>query len=218
MRGRVLSEVLPGLRGADRERALACYLGAAEAIGKIALPDLPFGELLAADRPLQSESWSEFLWARLARSVASSRSDLEADVPGVGEVLSRVRVELAGLSAYDDRRLVHGDYFPGNVFVDDSGEVTGVGDFGYSTVVGDPLLDVAGAIAFLEVVDGHEPDDSVHLTRLAQAKHGVDVVRRLGLYRLYYSFYFSGCKADDPPTYAWCVESLRDWRDGGMSA
>ena len=49
--------------------------------------------------------------------------------------------------------------------------------------------------------------------RLAEERHGSGIGRWLRLYRLYYSLYFSTCRVDDPPTYAWCVRNLKAWRD-----
>ena len=211
MRGRVLSGVLPVLAGADRERALASYLRATEVIGGITLDDRRFGEMLVANEPLQRDTWSSFLCDRLMRSYEVGRPDLAEDVSGIEEILTRVLADLRALEPFSARRLVHGDYFPGNVYVDEDFEISGIGDFGYSTVVGDPLMDVAGAVAFLEVVNGYRPPDSIFLTRLARERHGDDVVRRLDLYRLYYSFFFSGCKADDRRTYNWGVGNLTSW-------
>lgn len=213
MPGRVFSDVLPTLRGADRERVLASYLRAAEQIGTVELPDQPFGEILAAGEPLQRDSWSEYLWDRLQQSYRLSRSDLLRDVPEIEGILAHVRSELRDLERFRERRLVHGDYFPGNVYVSESFEVSGVGDFGYSTVVGDPRMDLAGAVIFLEVVDGYRREDTAYLRRLLEEQRGCDPTRWVALYRLYYSTYFSTCRLDDPPTYAWCVRSLRTWRD-----
>ncbi len=211
MPGRVFSRVLPTLRGADRERALTSYLDAAEQIGAVEIPDRPFGEILAAGEPLQRNSWPEYLWDRLKQSYRLIRPDLERDVPEIDAILAHVRSELRDLEGFAEKRLVHGDYFPGNVYVDDTLEVSGVGDFGYSTVVGDPRLDLAGAVAFLEVVEGHQAEDSVYLRRRLTERHGEDIARWLHLYRLYYSLYFSSC--GDQKLYAWCARSLRAWRD-----
>jgi putative membrane protein len=213
MPGRVLADVLPSLRGADRERALASYLRAAELIGTVELAERPFGEILTAGELLQRDSWPEYLWDRLQQSYRLSRPDLERDAPEIDAILANVRSELRALEGFAERRLVHGDYFPGNVYVDDDLEVSGVGDFGYSTVVGDPRLDLAGAVAFLEVVDGYQAEDSAYLAALLEERRGSGLARWLGLYRLYYSLYFSTCRLDDPPTYAWCVRNLRAWRD-----
>lgn len=215
MSGRVFSAVLPKLRGADVERALASYLRAAELIGSVELAERPFGEMLVAGEPLTRDSWPAYLWDRVQQSYRLSRPDLERDVPEIGAILAHVRSEIQTLEGFAERRLVHGDYFPGNVYADDGLEVCGIGDFGYSTVVGDPRMDLTGAIAFLEVVGGYRPEDSAYLRRLLEGRHGAGIGRWLDLYRLYYSLYFSTCRVGDPKVYAWCVHNLRAWRDEG---
>src|SRR5262249_46267390 len=152
MPGRVFASMLPALEGADRERALASYLHVAAQIGATRFPNRPFGELLVAGEPLQRDSWAQFLWDRLQQTYRLSRPDVEQDVPGVDMVLAHVRAQLEALDGFRGRRLVHGDYFPGNVYIDDDLAISGVGDFGYTTVVGDPRMDIAGAVVFLEVV------------------------------------------------------------------
>jgi putative membrane protein len=208
MTGRDFAGVLPGLSGAGRERALASYLDVAGQIGTITFPDRPFGEILAPGEPLQRYTWPLFLWDRLQQTLSASRPDLEQDVPRLDALLAHVRAELRALEGFEEKRLVHGDYFPGNVYIDDDLRVCGVGDFGYTTVVGDPRMDLAGAVAFLEVVDGYRPQDTAFLMRLLTERHGPGITRWMDLYRLYYSLYFSGCKLDDPRTYAWCVRNL----------
>ena len=213
MPGRAFADLLPGLRGPERERGLSSYLRAAEWIGTVELRDHPFGEILVASEPLRRDSWSEYLWDRLQQSYRLSQVDLRRDVPAIDAVLAHVRSESQVLARFTERRLVHGDYFPGNVYVDEGLEVRGIGDFGYSTLVGDPRMDLAGAVAFLEVVDGFQPEDAAYLRRLLGDRHGSDLARWLDLYRLYYSLYFSTCRVDDPRTYDWCVRNLRAWRD-----
>ncbi|HWQ12486.1 MAG TPA: aminoglycoside phosphotransferase family protein [Roseiflexaceae bacterium] len=209
MAGRDFAAVLPGLEGAERERALASYLHIAGQIGALSFPERPFGEILAPGEPLQRDSWPAYLWDRLQRTLAHSRPDLEQDVPRLEALLAHVRYELRALEGFAERRLVHGDYFPGNVYIDDDLRVCGVGDFGYTTVVGDPRMDLAGAVVFLEVVDGYRPEDTPFLVRLLAEQHGPGIAPWVALYRLYYALYFSGCKLDDPYTYAWCVRSLQ---------
>ncbi len=211
MCGRAFAAALPALEGAGRKRALASYLDVAGQIGAIRFPDRPFGELLTAGAPLQRDSWPHFLWDRLQQTYRVSRADVEQDVPRVDAVLAHVRAELRALEGFQEKRLVHGDYFPGNVYVDDELTICGVGDFGYTTVVGDARMDLAGAVAYLEVVDGYHPDDTTFLMRSVAERHGAGMVRWIDFYRLYYSFYFSTCKTDDPRTYGWCIRNLRSW-------
>jgi putative membrane protein len=211
MCGRAFAGVLSALEGPNRERALASYLDVAEQIGTVRFPDLPFGEILTAGDPLRRPSWPQFLWDRLQQTYSVSRSDVEQDVPDVAAILVHIGAESKVLGNVWEKCLVHGDYFPGNVYIDDALQICGVGDFGYTTVIGDPRMDLAGAVVFLEVVDGYHPDDTAFLMRLMEEQHGAEMARWIDFYRLYYSFYFSGCKADDPRTYAWCIRNLRSW-------
>ncbi len=208
MSGQDFERLLPQLTGDERARALASYLDVALRIGTIELPDQPFGEILFPDGPLQRDRWSQFLWDRAQQTLAISRGDLLQDVPQLDQLLALFRQRLDALEPMTTKRLVHGDYFPGNVFVDETCTVYGVGDFGYSTVVGDPRMDVAAAIIFIEAMAGYQAADTELLLReLATLAPAIssDV---LDLYRLYYSFYFSHCKEGDPRTYRACVRSL----------
>lgn len=211
MHGHDLARVLPRLMGSDRERALGSYLDVATRIGTIHLPQRPFGEILFPDGPIQRDSWSHFLWDRAQQTLAVSRGDLVEDVPQLEQLIALLRTSLDLLEPMTTKALVHGDYFPGNVFVDDAFTIYGVIDFGYSTVVGDPRMDVAGAVIFLEVVAGYSPQDTRLLLGLLPSLAPDVTSDVLDLYRLYYSFYFSHCKRDDPSTYWWCVENLRAW-------
>ncbi len=208
MPGQDFGEVLPTLRGADRAKALTSYLDAAAALGTVRFPDKPYGELLAAPL-IQRERWQEYLTARMDQSLASSRADLEQDVPGVDAVLASIYARLPVLGDDPAKCLVHGDYFPANVFIDDDLQISGVGDFSYATVVGDARMDLAGAVYLMGSTVNFHADDSTFLRQQVAEKWGAELLEVVDLYRLYYSVFFSGCKADDPTTYYWCVGNLR---------
>src|SRR5690606_20723484 len=131
MPGRDFAQVLSTLEGIDRERALSSYLEVAGQIGAVRLPGRPFGEIITPDAPVLAETWGAYLSARMAQTLAHSRADLEADVPRLADVLDAIDRALAPLAAWQEPCLVHGDYFPGNVFIDDNLRICGVGDFGY---------------------------------------------------------------------------------------
>jgi len=208
MRGHDLARVLPSLTGADRERALTSYLDLATQIGTLQFPDAPFGELILPDAP-QRTTWPAFLWDRAQQTLQISRNDVAQDVPQLDSLLSAFRARLSPMETLHSKSLVHGDYFPGNVFIDETLTVYAVGDFGYSTVVGDPRMDVAGALVFLEVVEGYQAADTQLLLSYLLRDRTPVSAEIIDLYRLYYSLYFSHCKHDDPTTYAWCIKNLR---------
>jgi putative membrane protein len=210
MRGHDFAHVLPQLTGRDRARALTSYLDLARQIGTIEFPEAPFGELIYPGT-LQRDTWPRFLWDRAQRTLQCSRHDVEHDVPELDRLLDTFHARVLLMATLQTKRLVHGDYFPGNVFIDDTLTVYGIGDFGCSTVIGDARMDIAGAIVFLEVVEGYQPADTqLLLSYLDQSRVRVrgEIIE---LYRIYYSLYFSHCKHDDPRTYAWCIRNLRTY-------
>lgn len=219
--GRDLAQTLPTLDAPGRAQALANYLAAAQQIGAVVVADRPFGELLGDAGALQATTWHEYLTARLQRALDQARPVLARDVPNLDAALRHVTDALAWVAADAPKRLVHGDFGPANVLVDGTLAVTGVADFGYSTVVGDPRLDWAGALAFLELLPDYTPaaaaplHASLHASLHAQlvAAHGPTWPRVFATYRQYYACYFANCGDDDLTTYAWCVRVLREAED-----
>jgi hypothetical protein len=193
----------------QRMRGLTSYLDLSAQIGTIEFPDAPFGEMLLPHQPLQRDTWPQFLCDRVQQTLDTSRSDLEQDVPQLDRLLAEFRARVLQVLSLETKALVHGDYFPGNVFIDDTLTIYGVGDFGYSTLVGDPRMDVAGAVIFLEVVSGYQEADTQLLLQHLQAQSGAFSLEVIDLYRLYYSLYFSFCKDSDPALYAWCIQNLK---------
>jgi putative membrane protein len=214
MQGHAFAHMLPHLSGADRLRALTSYLDLAASIGTIRFPDAAYGELIDLKR-LQHASWPAYLADRIQQNLAISRSDLMQDVPQFEAVYAAFSHVLESFEPTPAKCLVHGDYFPGNVFIDDSGRVYGVGDFGYSTLVGDAHMDIAGAIIFIELVEGYQPGDTQVLLQYLESQPQRAALASIDLYRLYYSFYFGHCKESDPATYNWCVRNLNRYRLDG---
>jgi putative membrane protein len=209
MKGRDFGKVLGSLEAEERERALTSYLDVAGRIGDVRLPGELFGELIADD-PVRSESWPDFLWRRAQKVLEVSYRDVEADVPEFRNRLEDFRNELRLLEGFREKSLVHGDYFPNNVFIDDGLRICGAGDFSYATLVGDRRMDLAGALAYLELSSGYRPEDTALLTHLLNERYGAGIGRFLRLYRLYYSIYYSFLKKSEPGLYRWCIRNIRN--------
>ncbi|MBA3826175.1 MAG: phosphotransferase [Ktedonobacterales bacterium] len=139
-----------------------------------------------------------------------SLPDLEADVGGTQEKIERLSQSIRLHLPDSPKRLVHGDYYLANVLFHEDLTVAAVLDFSPHTLIGDPRLDVAGAITFLTLDAGIKSAHIYDLTALAAAKYGEDIHTFIAIYALYYSFYFSDTKEFDPSTYAWCIANLRD--------
>ena len=77
--------------------------------------------------------------------------------------------------------------------------VTGIGDFSPHTVNGDPMMDIAGAVIFLEL--GEYPaaaEDAAWLESVAVERHGAETAHWIEVYRRFYGFYFSDTFAVRP--------------------
>ena len=176
--GRPLSLVLPGLSEDLRARALRAYLEAGEELAAVRMDSRPFGELVVSE-PLTDESWHGFLQRSMSRSLEASGHHLASDVEDLPRVLSTIGDLLAYVDQRPDKTLVHGDFFPANVMVDDDLAVIAVIDFSPLTIVGDHLVDVAGALMWLEVVEGYRHRDSQVLREMIYERHGSGIGARV---------------------------------------
>jgi aminoglycoside phosphotransferase (APT) family kinase protein len=213
--GRAFHDLLPELSGADRERALDSYTDAAGALAVVALDGQPYGEFLFDD-VLTGETWVEFLLARIEANYDRGRADLVEALPDVEAIVDALRERIRALPD-PPKVLVHGDYFPGNVLMDDGFNVTGVIDFGWLTVAGDPAMDLASAAIFLDVVRGHRASDAERVHARLVATHGGALADRIEVYRGWYGVRFSPYKADDGSLFEWCVKSLRRFAEQGRA-
>jgi putative membrane protein len=146
----------------------------------------------------------------LAGPTERSRERLNLDVPDVGQVWDRLHADLAERSVAP--ALVHGDVCPPNAYLTllPSGPtITGIGDFSPHTVSGDPAMDIAGAVIFLELEP--YPDavaDSAWLGGLAADRWGAEISHWIKVYRRFYGFYFSDAYVFDRRLYEWCLRQL----------
>lgn len=208
--GASLATWLPTADRSARHAALASLLDAAEAMSRLPMPVPGFARLVGDGAPQTYGSLVELLSAMLVGPTARSRADLARDVPDVARAWERLQRDLARRTVTPT--LVHGDLCAPNAYVtvDEGGpRVSGVGDFSPHTLQADPLMDLTGAIAFLEL-EGYDEAiaDSEWLLGLAVQRHGPDVAHWIGVYRRYFGFYFSDTAELDPRTYAWCLRQL----------
>lgn len=206
--GRSLQDRAADLRGSQRATALWAFVQAAHALATVALPDQPYGELLMRGAPILSTSWTDYLHARLKANLAGGYADLLEDIPDLDDRLTHLRARLDTLDPHPPKRLVHGDFGPANVLLTDDLRVSAVLDFGYATLAGDPRQDLACALAAIDLAPGYTTADARNLRAGITRQWGEALLPVLDLYRAYYAVYFCGCKADDPATYWWCVQSL----------
>jgi putative membrane protein len=206
MSGRDLTD---GLRSADvaaRRDTLAGYLDVALRISQLPLPRPGFQRLIG-DEPAPFESLAALLDDQLRRAWGRVGERLQADLPDAAGVVDRLRSEIAERRC--EPRLVHGDYFPANVYgsrtPDGRVVVSGVGDFSPHTLAADPMIDVAGAVVLMQQSYPEALADSHWLAGLAVDRLGGDTAHWIEVYRRFYAIYYG----DDPAVYPWALAQLR---------
>lgn len=204
--GRTVLEWLPGLHGQERERMLIAYVDAAFEIGDVESAS-SYGELLGGGT---YSNWAECLRARLKVPDPELMRRLAAEVPDFDGIMRRFDGALSGLYA-GTPRLVHVDYFPGNVMatLDDGpagpeARITGVFDFAAHSLYGDPLLDVVGAIVMADMFTDVTEDEQKRLRAYARDRAGSALDRVFDCYRIFYALYY----AMDDALLPWCARQL----------
>jgi putative membrane protein len=208
--GRNFSRWLQYADIAQRRPALISFLDAAEQLQRLPSPVPGFAHLIGDRAPQQFSTLAELLRTMLQGPLQASRARLEHDVPRVSEVWQQLHADLAQRQVTP--ALVHGDICPPNAYISqgpDGPVVTGIGDFSPHTLNADPLMDVAGALIFLELEPyADAAADAAWLEAVAVERHGRDIMGWIDIYRRYYGFYFSNTFAFEPAVYAWCIRQL----------
>ena len=108
--------------------------------------------------------------------------------------------------------LIHGDFYPGNLLIDKNREVTGLIDFGWMTMYGDYLFDIAIGWACFDMYDELNANILERYLDIIISTLGEEVRERLYSYVLIYSiisanFYSHNCEDDH---YQWCIKNLNN--------
>ncbi len=209
LKGRPFDVLLRHLEGADRERALTAYLEGAAAFRALGPPRGWTGgcEELFTEEHLRADRWGDLLAGRLALQLEQARPTLAAalDDPdaAAAPILAEARAEEADLIT-----LVHGDWFPGNVLLDDDLRVSAAIDLGWLTVVGSADHDVLSAAVFCEVRPTHRDTDGAVLEAAVIRHLGADGADALARTRRYEQLRFAFV-TEDEHLHRWCIEGLR---------
>jgi putative membrane protein len=210
MSGRNYSEWLAEAPPEERRSSLTSYLDATAALTRLPVPVPGFARLVGPGAPQQFGSLVELLSFQMGQAIAHSQRRLEADLPHVAEVWDQLHRDLSARQCRP--ALVHGDLCPPNAYVSRGPAgvvVTGVGDFSPHTLAADPLLDLAGAVGFLELESyPGAVEDALWLGALAVQRWGPEMAHWIAVYRRYYAFYYSASYDYDPQLYAWCLRQL----------
>lgn len=150
---------------------------------------------------------SRYLDARLALCEPYLRRDVE----NWEEKQTHLRA-LLGQPYTGEYALVHGDFFPANLLVDDQNHITALLDFGWMTQYGDPRYDLATGWVFFDMYDELKRDVTARLGRVIRAGVSEGEVGILYRYILLYSIFTANAYAYEGGDghYRWCVRNLNN--------
>lgn len=180
-----------------RHRALVGFLDAAARLQELPLPTPGFGRPWAPEE--RFDSLVDLLAAQVDVGLGLGGDALCERVPGLD---ARVAELLARLAQRETTpRFVHGDLAPANVLVDTSGAVTAVLDFSVHALAADPVLDLVGAVAFVELTPyPGRYADAARLQPVLADRLGADAWL-IDAYRRFWALYY----AMDPGLHPWCA-------------
>lgn len=212
LNGERLEDRLPSLDGRQLEQVMERYLTAVCALSAVkASPSIERYLLFDSEGISQRENgdWHHFLDRYLALKLTQLTPYLSRDVAQFATKIEQFRAILA--QPYEgDLTLIHGDFYPGNLFGNDTLEINALFDFGLMTMYGDALYDVATSWVFFDMYDSLKADVRGRYLEVILARLGEQIRGKLYRYVLLYSIlganaYSLEC-ADGH--YLWCVANL----------
>ena len=169
------------------------------------------GQILAP-APITAETWTGFFRASLDHWLARNGATIAEATGSVARVSANALALLAALPERPPKALAHGDYFPGNVLLDERLALTGLVDFSVFTLAGDPLYDAITAALFLEMIEEAGADDVALARHLVLARHGEAILPPGRFYRAYAAIVMADPANAAPPyprLFAWSVANLQ---------
>lgn len=155
-------------------------------------------------------------WGPCLATLCNSRagmfmSSLDGKVHRCSEKLARLTNELVGVTC-ENLCVVHGDVCTENILVNPAMQPTGIIDFGFLSMNGDPIFD---AVVASQIFSMYDPRASQVRDTFAQRMHtlyGPVFADRYHLYRAAYAFITSNAYSPSGSDghFSWCVDILND--------
>jgi fructosamine-3-kinase len=157
-----------------------------------------------------TNDWNDFLRNYLIEKQKEVKNYLSKDVVNYEYKYAKL-IELLSNAYRGDYSLIHGDFYPANLLVNENGVINAVIDFGMMTMYGDYLFDVALSWTLFDLYDelGAKLDRYLNLII---TKLGEEVRSKIYLYALYYAIYSANFYSTDCSDghYGWSVRILNN--------
>ncbi len=214
--GKNMQDVLPGLDDNQLDTYMKNHLSASLELQSIKAPADFTGYLLFDRYDLngsRQKDWNAFLRQYLLRMIPEVQAYLDKSVIHFPRKMD-ILLEILSRDYQGDYSLIHGDFYPGNLLVDDTGKITGLIDFGMMTMWGDYLFDIATSWVFFDMYDELKANIWNRYFQLVMDSLGREAEGSLYLYILIYSiFTVNAYSVDYSDGHSqWCVRNLNNPR------
>lgn len=213
LHGTPLQSKLAGLSEDELEAVFERYVDAILELQKISPPAFERYKLFDDEglSACSSGDFNAFLLRFLEHRLGACQRFLERDVEDFEGKLERLRAML-GQPYRGEIALVHGDFFPANLLADEHNCITALLDFGWMTMWGDPLYDLATGWVFFDMYDELNRGVTDRLGRIIEARVGLETLGKLHLYILLCSVFTANAYAYEGGDghYRWCVGNLNN--------
>ena len=210
--GAPMSAILLTLTDKQMDRIMQTYLSAALELTKTQIPSA-FDRYKLFDPDNLSRrargDWHHFLSRYLAQKIKQLSIHLDRDVTDFATKVEQLYAVLSQpyMGHY---HLIHGDFFPGNILIDEQRRVTALLDFGLFTMYGDSLFDIATGWVFFDMYDELKANIRERYLDIVLDRLGERVRGKLYRYVLLYSIFSANTYSPDCADghYRWCVANL----------
>lgn len=212
--GNNLQSMLSKMNYIEQNNMMETYLNANIELKSVKIKPNLEGYILLNDQQISSlniNSWFDLLKEEIFRKQKELESYFKRDVVNYDAKVKQL-VEILSLGYEGEYSLIHGDFYPGNLLINESGKVTGLIDFGLMTMYGDNLFDIAIGWVCFDMYNELNANIYERYLNIIISTLGEDVRKRLYFYVLIYSyisanFYSPNCEDGH---YQWCVRNLNN--------
>lgn len=212
MKGSDMQSLLPGMTYDEQTNMMKTYLQANVALQSVKGRSTMDGVTLFKDDRLSFDmihNWFDLLKETIVMKQVELKPYFKRDVLNYEEKMNIILKRLS--SGYEGKHsIIHGDFYPGNILLDEKHEVTGLIDFGMLTMYGDYLFDVAIGWVCLDMYNQLNVNLSERYLDIIVSTLGEGVRKELSFYVLIYSLMTANLYSPtcEDGHYRWCVEKL----------
>lgn len=163
---------------------------------------------LNTERPVD---WFDFLKQSLIKKNEEIKTYIKRDVINYEIKLEKILIALSK-EYKGEYALIHGDFYPSNLIVDENGDINGVIDFGLMTLYGDPVFDLALSWSLFDLYEEvGEKKLELYLNMMIDTI-GVKNRKKIYLYALFYYIYSANFFSENcsDAHYQWSVRNLNN--------